>query len=196
MEVLRRAVEPMLKVQLAHAVRASRALLKEKHRSLSLRRSTARPREFGTYFEERPEFPIIFHIILQPLFRCFQLTNVRGVSRSELGGRTEEDIPNSGDDLALFPLSNAHCLEEAMVAFTQIEDIPKYFIDKFIDAASDGGRIRVPQRSNESLVGTRERTIQRSPGTFCGPRCTSSMKSRSLIYCCSSSMALRISLDI
>ena len=107
-QVLRRAVEPMLEIHLVHVVWVAGALLK--HRRVTLRRSIT-PREPSTYFEKHSEFSVIFHLLLQSLLRRRQLTDVRGVGQSELSGRIEEDIPNSRNDLSLFPLPNVHGLE-------------------------------------------------------------------------------------
>jgi len=42
------------------------------------------------------------------------------------------------------------------VAFAQVEDISEYFVDKFVDAASQDRRVSVSQRADKDLAETRD----------------------------------------
>lgn len=58
------------------------------------------------------------------------MSDVDGISQPELGGSSEEYVPNPLDHVLLLTLSDIHHLQQPPIALPQIQDISKDIIDE------------------------------------------------------------------
>lgn len=106
----------------------------------------------GMYLQEPTELCIVLQLVLHPLFREREMSNIVGVSQPELCRRVQEDISNTMDDGGLFALPNIHGFEQPSVAFAQIEDITEDIVYEVVNFAWANDRwVGHPEGTNEEL---------------------------------------------
>lgn len=83
-----------------------------------------------SYLQEQLECIIRINFFLESLLRYRIMPNIRWVRQPEFSRSLQEYISNPQDDRALLALTDIHHLQQTTVAFAQVQNVPKYFIDE------------------------------------------------------------------
>ena len=113
------------------------------------RRCRERP---SLLLQERLEDEVMFHLLLQPLFRDRVMSDICRICVSELCCRGEEDITNPQDDWTFFALSDVEDFKEILVAFAEIENVSKDLVDEIFKVSCwDNRRVSSSQRFDKRV---------------------------------------------